>query len=645
VPTPVDAKNVKIVDPFWTRYTELVREVMIPYQWEVMNDRVEGVAKSHAIANFKIAAGLEKGEFYGYRFQDSDVAKWLEAVAHSLSTRPDKRLEKLADETIELIRAAQLPDGYLNTYFTVARPGARWTNERDGHETYVAGHMIEAAVAYYRATGKRELLDVARRNADHIESVFGPQEGKKRGYPGHQLIEMALVELYEATLEERYLNLAKYFIEERGREPKFFALEAEAAGLDIGDDFPKDDPFKYTQSHAPVREQEAATGHAVRAMYLYSGMADVARLTGDQGLAEACRRLWKDVTRRQMAITGGLGQQEHWEGFSFDYDLPNDRSYNETCASIGLVFWASRMAKLELAGDYFDVAERALYNGVLSGVSLDGKKFFYVNPLESVPALAAGRKDTAHVASTRKGWFSCACCPPNLARLIASIGGYAYAVDEKGLIVHSYIGSEALVDIKGIKTKVVLEGGYPWTETVSIAIQPVRPTDFSLRLRKPGWCPDMAIVVNGELAPAEAADGYVAISRRWKEGDILTLRLPMPVRRVQALPEVRADAGKVALMRGPIVYCLEGRDNGSLLSDIALDPDPRLEARFEPDLLGGVVALYGRATRSAPRAARHDDDLYRDYEADLVPVRIKAVPYFAWDNRGENEMAVWIRQR
>ncbi|HET7838158.1 MAG TPA: beta-L-arabinofuranosidase domain-containing protein [Rectinemataceae bacterium] len=637
----VDARQVKITDPFWSRYRELVRKVMIPYQWKVMNDRVPGAEKSHVIANFRIAAGLEDGGFYGFRFQDSDLAKWLEAVAHSLAWHPDPALEALADGAIELVGRAQGADGYLNTYFTIAVPELRWKNERDGHELYVSGHFIEAAVAYYRATGKRALLDIMMRNADHIDSVFGPEEGKKHGYPGHQVIEMALVQLHEATGEERYLRLAQYFIDERGKQPNFFDLEAEARG-EAGDRGKFGSRvYEYTQSHLPVREQRVATGHAVRAVYMYAAMADLARISGDEGLASACRALWADLTRRQMFITGGIGQQEDWEGFSRDWDLPNDMTYNETCASVGLVFWAKRMSELELKGDYYDVAERALYNGALAGMSLDGKKYFYANLLESVPEVMVGRRDPDYAATTRRPWFACACCPPNLARLIASLSGYILSADDAGVAVQLYIGCEAELECGGARLGLRIEGSLPWSGGVRIALDAERPSRFALRLRIPGWCSGATARLGGAPLEGRLEDGYLVIDREWRRGDLVELELPMPIQRIRANPLVRADAGRVALTRGPLVYCFEEADNGAGLWNLTIPKDARLEAAEEPGLLGGVVTLSLEGRR---RVGDWGDELYRSEEALTRGVRLRAVPYFVWDNRGENEMSVWLRE-
>jgi len=372
----IPLKNVKIEDNFWSRYINLIHKVVIPYQWDILNDAVPDAESSHAIKNFRIAAGLEQGEFYGMVFQDSDVAKWLEAVAYILEINPDPELERKADEVIEIIAKAQQPDGYLNTYFTLKEPANRWTNLRECHELYCAGHMIEAAVAYYNATGKRKLLDVMCKFVDYIDSVFGTEPGKLRGYDGHQEIELALFKLYETTGEEKYLKLSKYFIDERGQEPYYFDIESEKRGNTVF--FPDHPTYSriYNQTHLPVREQFTAEGHAVRAVYMYSAMADIAVETNDEVLFEACKRLWHNIVTKRMYITGAIGSASYGEAFTFDYDLPNDTAYAETCASIGLIFFAHRMLKSDINSNYADVIECALYNTVLSGIAQDGKSFF-----------------------------------------------------------------------------------------------------------------------------------------------------------------------------------------------------------------------------------------------------------------------------
>lgn len=635
-------RQVRIQDRFWKPRQNLVRDVMLPYQYAVMNDEVPGAEPSHALENFRIAVGLAQGEFYGMVFQDSDVYKWLEAAAYILAKEDHPELEKTADQVIDLIAAAQQPDGYLNTYFTVAEPEGRWRNLREEHELYCAGHLIEAAVAYYEATGKGKVLDVACRFADYISQIFGTEQGQKRGYPGHEGLELALVKLYRVTDNRKYLELSKYFVDERGRQPHYFEQEAIARGDRHVTTHGGRWDSRYNQSHLPVREQKEAVGHAVRAMYLYAALADLARYTRDESLHKICEALWEDVVNRKMYITGGIGSSSYGEAFTIPYDLPNDTSYTETCAAIGLVFWASRMLNLDPNGAYADVMETALYNGVLSGMALDGKSFFYVNPLEVWPAAAEHRYDQRHVKTTRQGWFRCACCPPNLARLLASLEQYIFSYHEDSIYLHLYMSS--VLNIAGEADGISIEvaTGYPWDGQVELTVDVAQPREFTLALRIPGWCQTPSATVNGEqLELAAIMDrGYAKVNRLWQSGDKITLDFPMPVIRLAAHPQVRENAGRVALQRGPLVYCLEEADNGPVLTDIVLPLEPEFQTTFDPELLGGVVTIEAEAYRSA------DDDqrLYRPFSAALRKVRIKAIPYYAWNNRGVGEMLVWIRQ-
>jgi len=645
VSKPLPLKNVVVKDDFWSEYTKLVRETVIPYQWDALNDRIPDAEKSHAIANFRIAAGEEQGEFHGMVFQDSDVAKWLEAVAYSLETHPDPKLEALADETIDLIEKAQQPDGYLNTYFTIKEPERRWTNLYETHELYCAGHMIEAAVAYYKATGKRKLLDVMCRFADHIDRVFGNEPGKIKGYPGHQEIELALVKLYNVTGEKKYLDLAKYFIDERGKQPHFFDEEWEKRGRYghwargvVGRP-----NKKYNQSHVPVREQTEAVGHAVRAVYMYTGMADVALETGDESLMDACRRLWDNVTKRQMYITGGIGSTRHGEAFTFDYDLPNDDIYAETCASIALIFFGFRMLQGELKGEYGDVIERALYNIVLASMSKDGKHFFYVNPLEVWPEACEKNPGKNHVKPVRQKWFGCACCPPNVARLLASLGQYIYTADDNSLYTHLFIGSDAEMDIGGSKVTVSQETNYPWDGKVTLKLSMQENKEFKFGIRIPGWCKKASLAVNDESVDIQSIDekGYAVIKRVWKDGDTVTLDLDMEPEFIQANPKVRADVGKVAIQRGPLVYCIEEVDNGKNLPAISIDTGAGLTLERDRILEEEIVVIKGKGTKADE--ASWSEELYRTYTRSEIPVDIKAVPYFIWGNRAPGEMLVWIR--
>jgi DUF1680 family protein len=643
--TPIALKNVNIEESFWSRYVELIRDTVIPYQWEVLNDRIPGVTPSHSIKNYRIASGLEQGEFQGMVFQDTDLAKWIEAVAYSIETKPDPELEKTVDGVIDIIEKVQQPDGYLNTYYTLKEPGKRWTNFRECHELYCAGHMIEAAVAYYEATGKRKLLDIMCRFTDYIDSVIGPEPGKMKAYPGHQEIELALVKLYKVTGNEKYLKLSKYFIDERGKEPYYFDIEAKKRGNVLHyPEFAKFDR-KYAQTHLPVRQQTTAEGHAVRAVYMYSAMADIAAETGDQTLIKACKKLWGNIVSKRMYITGGIGSTSYGESFTFDYDLPNDTIYAETCASIGLVFFAYRMLQIEAKSCYADIMEKALYNTILDGISLDGKKFFYVNPLEVWPEASEKSKIKGHVKATRQPWFGCACCPPNIARLLASIGQYIYSMHKDEIYTHLYISSETEINISESKVKIKQETRYPWDEKVMISVSLDEEKEFSLLLRIPGWCDNAKICINREEINVcnTKVNGYAKLKRIWKNGDVVELVLPMMIQRIKAHPNVKTNIGKVALQRGPVVYCLEEIDNGPSLHEIVLSHKSELKSEFDDNLLGGITVITAEAQRyNSP----WEDELYKaNVESQYRPVTVKFIPYYAWANRTSGEMMVWITER
>ncbi|MEK3909968.1 glycoside hydrolase family 127 protein [Paenibacillus sp. FSL H7-0331] len=647
---PIPLSHLRIQDNFWSEYVRLVRHVVVPYQWEALNDRVEGAEPSHAIQNFKIAAGLKQGEFYGMVFQDSDVAKWLEAVSYLLETGPDPELEAVADGVIQIIAKAQQADGYLNTYFTLKEPGNKWTNLAECHELYCAGHMIEAAVAYYQATGKKLILDVACRLADCIDSVFGTEEGKQKGYDGHQEIELALVKLYHTTSQKKYLRLSQFFLDERGREPDFYEMEFARRGHKVH--FPALDMVHdkaYSQAHLPVRQQKSAEGHAVRVVYMCSGMVDVALETGDQELLEACKSLWRNIVTKRMYITGGIGSSAYGEAFTMDYDLPGDTAYAETCASIGLIFFAQRMLQFEPDSEYADVMEQALYNTVISGMSRDGRRFFYVNPLEVWPDACDKNANVHHVKSERQGWFGCACCPPNIARLLASLGRYMYSLQDRIIYSHLYIGSDVSMSWEGgDEVRLVQDSRFPWEGAVRFEITTRKETEFTLALRIPKWCraeAGLMLSINGEEAAYEGLmiKGYVHIHRRWQSGDVVELLLPMQISRVRGHPLVRETIGKVALQRGPIVYCLEEVDNGANLHQIILDKQAVEEVQFESELLGGVPVITVPAQRV--QATDWEGQLYQaDSEVQTMPVTARFIPYFAWANRGRNEMSVWVKE-
>lgn len=635
---PVSFTQVVLRDLFWAPRQRINREVTIPaaYQQSKETGRIDAWKLTWRPGDPNPP----------HIFWDSDVAKWLEAVGYSLAIHPDPDLEALADAIIDDIAAAQQPDGYLNIHFTVVEPEKRWTNLRDWHELYCAGHLMEAAVAYYEGTGKRTLLDVLCRYADHIDQTFGPGEGQKRGYPGHEEIELGLVKLYRTTGEKRYLDLAKFFVDERGRQPHYFDLEAEARNEDPARRWYRD--HSYNQSHQPVREQTTAEGHSVRAMYLFTGMADVAAETGDETLVRACRTLWDNVTLKRMYITGGIGSSANGERFTYDYDLPNEIAYAETCAAIGLVLWAHRMLQFEADARYADVLERALYNGVLSGVSLDGTRFFYGNPLEVNPTKFEHRPDLLHQPSLsprRQEWFGCACCPPNVLRTLASLGQYVYSQSESTAYVHLYVQGEGKLEVGGQKVVIAQETRYPWEGQIEVTVQPEQAADFTLALRVPGWCREVTLRVNGESLEIGALikRGYVRIVRTWQPGDVVILDLAMPVERIAAHPAVRDDVGRVALQRGPLIYCLEESDNGPNLPALALPRDAVLTAQFEPSLLGGVVAIDGVGVRLSIEGWA--GQLYRPAAIQVERAPIRAVPYYAWANREPGEMLVWIREK
>lgn len=648
--TPAQTKqlpltDVKVQDPFWSEYIKLVRDVVVPYQWDALNDRIPGNEPSHAIANFKIAAGLEQGEYYGMVFQDSDVAKWLEAVGYLLSAERDAELERIADEVIEIIAKAQHEDGYLNTYYTLKEPGKRWTNLAECHELYCAGHMIEAAVAYYQATGKRKILDVVCKFADYIGEVFGSEPGKLQGYDGHQEIELALMKLYEVTGNGNYMRLCQFFLSERGKEPYFYDIESDKRGGTTHFGRWMIENKQYSQAHVPIKQQDQAVGHAVRFVYMCTGMAHLAAATGDPDMLEACKRLWDNMEQKQMYITGGIGSQSHGEAFSTDYDLPNDTVYAETCASCGLVFFAHRMLMLEPNAKYADAMERALYNTVIGGMSRDGRSFFYVNPLEVHPDACGKNHIYHHVKPVRQGWFGCACCPPNVARVLASLGQYVYTVRDNAIYANLYIGGEAKLDLMGSQVVIHQQSNYPWDGHIRFTVEAERATAFTLALRIPDWCDQASITVNGVHKPLDGlvADGYAMLQGEWKTGDQIELTLPMTVARMKGHPLVRQTAGKTAIQRGPLVYCLEEADNGPNLHQLLLPTDSEFKVTEDINLFGGMPVITVEGIRR--RAGNWGDRLYkRDVAYEETELDLKFIPYFAWANRGEGEMRVWVEE-
>ena len=636
----VNLKKIKIQDPFWSKHVDLVRREIIPYQWDAMNDRIPDAEPSHSVDNFAIAAGLKEGKFYGAVFQDTDVAKWLEAVGFSLAAYPDEELEKTADEVIEIIEKAQCEDGYLDTYFILEKPDQRWKNLCEGHELYTAGHLMEAAVAYYYGTGKRKLLDVATRLADLICQTFGPEEHKMHGYPGHPEVEVGLIKLYYATGNRSYLDMAKYFVDIRGVGENYFLKEMNEPDYEpVFPDF-HDYDLLYAQSHLPVREQKKAEGHAVRAVYLYSAMADLAREYQDEGLLEACRTLWNNMVNRRMYITGGIGSSGLLERFTTDYDLPNDCNYSESCASIGLAMFGNRMAAITKDASYIDVVERALYNTVLAGLALDGKSFFYVNPLEVWPDNCMPRTSREHVKPVRQKWFGVACCPPNIARTLASMGQYIYGRDEECIYLNLFISNDAVINVGEKEIKVSMETKFPYENVCRVSVSNVPEDGIKIAIRKPDYASDYQVAVDGRKAEIEVLKGYVYLEL--KEDSDIQIFFEAPARFVRANPLVRADSGKIALMRGPLVYCLEEIDNGANLS--ALYVDAKTDIREEKsELFGGSILLHFHGKRIVDTEWK-EDELYAEHPIRWEETELTAVPYAYWNNRGMGEMSVWIKE-
>ncbi|HZL11665.1 MAG TPA: glycoside hydrolase family 127 protein [Prolixibacteraceae bacterium] len=617
----VPFNEVKISDQFWLPKIETNRTVTIPASFAKCEE-------TGRIANF-VKAAKKEGEFgTEFPFDDTDIYKTIEGASYSMSVHPDPKLDRYVDSLITIIGKAQEPDGYLYTARTIdpEHPhkwsgSERWVNESIlSHELYNSGHLFEAASAHYQATGKRNFLDIALKNADLLDQVFGP--GKRNDAPGHEIVEMGLVKLYRITGEKKYLNLAKFFIDSRGKE---------------------NDPKKaYSQDHKPLIEQDEAVGHAVRAGYLYSGVADVAALTGDSAYLAAIDKIWENMVSKKLYITGGIGARHAGEAFGDEYELPNLTAYNETCAAIANVYWNYRMFLLHGDSKYIDVLERSLYNGVISGVGLDGKTFFYPNPLECDMHYHFNSGETLD----RQPWFDCSCCPTNMCRFLPSVPGYIYAQGNSSIFVNLFVQSSSTIPLnKKLTVAISQETQYPWTGQVKITVSPEKTSKFALCLRIPGWAENQAIpsdlysfitpesdsvsvTVNGETVPFKTEKGYAVIDREWNQGDMVNYTIPMSIRRVVANQKVSDDLGKVVLERGPIVYCLEGVDNGAGLNTLALPDSSKLTSSFNSAELSGIVTISGDATI--------------DNGKKMTTQKITAIPYFVWNNRGANEMKVWI---
>lgn len=625
--SPIPFAEVAMTGPFWRERLETVLTRTIPSQHAKLAEA--GILDSLKLPQPPPPLRIPRNR-HGFTMQvfwDSDAGKWIEAASYALAHRREPGIEAKIDAMVEDLARAQSPDGYLDCWYNGRAPHERWTNLRDNHELYNAGHLLEGAIAYFRATGRRRLLDVMERYLDHVAATFGRGPGQKRGYDGHQEIELALMKLYRLTGDRRRLELAAYFIDERGRQPHYFTQEAIARGEDPAAFWAG--TYEYNQSHLPVREQTRMVGHAVRAMYMASAMADLALELGDPGLEKACQALWRDLTTSQMYVTAGLGPRESNEGFTEPYDLPNETAYAETCASVALVFWAQRMLHLDLDGAYADAMERALYNGALSGLSREGTHYFYANPLES------------RGQHRRWAWHVCPCCTMNVARLVASIGGYFASRSDAGVALHLYGGVSASPVIQGKRVRITETSDYPWSGEVRIAVDPEAPLTLDLKLRIPGWARAAAVEINGEPVALAPVRGYATLSRRWSAGDVVTLHLPMPPERLYAHPAVRMDVGRVALRRGPLVYCLEEADNpGGPVQRLTLPRGAALSAE-RAEALGGATVLKAPAKRLAPSAG---GALYSPEPPASEDTTLTAVPYFLWANREPGSMQVWIAE-
>jgi DUF1680 family protein len=625
--TPTPFADVRVTGAFWRERLEVVLSRTIPSQHAKLAEA--GILDSLKLPKPVPPLRIPRND-HGFTMQvfwDSDVGKWIEAASYALAHRRDPDIEAKIDAIVDDLARAQSPDGYLNCWYNGREPEKRWSNLRDNHELYNAGHLLEGAIAYYRATGRRRLLDVMERYVDHIDSAFGRGPGKKRGYPGHQEIELALVKLYRLTGDRRRLDLAAYFIDERGREPHYFTEEALARGDDPASYWAR--TYEYNQSHIPVREQRRMVGHAVRAMYMTSAMADLALELGDDGLKGASEALWRDVTTAQMYVTAGLGPRATNEGFTEPYDLPNETAYAETCASVALVFWAHRMLHLDLDGRYADVMELALFNGTLTGLSREGTHYFYSNPLES------------RGQHRRWAWHPCPCCTMNVSRLVASVASYALSTREDGVAVHLYGGFETTVTIGGVNVALRETSAYPWSGEARIEIDPEAPAPFDLKLRIPGWGKGATAAVNGEPVVLMPERGYATIHRLWRAGDAVTLDLPMPAERLYAHPNVRMDVGRVALRRGPLIYCVEEADNpGGAVQTLALPRAAPLGAEWRADLFDGAMALVA----PAKRLVTADGALYATAPPKTEDAALTALPYHLWANRAPGSMEVWVAE-
>lgn len=631
--TPIPFTSVDINDNFWLPRLETNRKITIPYDFEKCEE-------TGRIQNFEVAAGIKEGSFTGRRYNDSDVFKIMEGAAYSLALFPDPELDEYLDDLIDKIARAQEQDGYLYTARSIdpknaptASGNKRWSFLDQSHELYNVGHMYEAAVAHFQSTGKRTFLDVAIKNADLVEKTFG--SGKQYGVPGHQEIEIGLVKLYRVTGEEKYLNLAKYFLDVRGQKVENVK-------------FPQRRDI-YFQSHLPVIDQDVAVGHAVRAIYMYCGMADVAAMTGNEDYLKAIDKIWENVVNKKIYLTGGVGSKHSGEAFGEDYELPNETAYNETCAAIANCMWNYRMFLLKGEAKYYDVLERTLYNGLISGISLEGNKFFYPNPLACDAKYAFNQGDL-----TRKPWFDCSCCPANIVRFLPSLPGYIYATQGDDIYVNLYLSNTADLQVDQQSVQISQNTEYPWNGEVKLMVQVEEEINFNLKLRIPGWAMDQPIpgdlysyydksnkpfkiFLNGDRIEPQMEKSYVSLSNSWKDGDEILLELPMDIRLVQTHENVIDNYNRLAIERGPIVYCIETIDNQGQVYNVLMPEYAPASVKWEPDLLAGINVIKA----SVPSfVVRETGEEVKTKSHNLV-----AIPYYAWSHRGIGEMQVWLPRR
>lgn len=649
--------SIKVNDKFWERYFKLIRDEMIPYQWNVLHDQ-ENITidkerddenipseKSHAIQNLKIAAGLAEGDHYGWLFQDSDVYKWLEAASNSYAIHPDEKLLSMMDEVISLIEAAQDEDGYISTYYQINNPKLKFRRLFESHELYCAGHLIEAAVAHYKATGSERLITVSNQFVQCIKNHFGDEEGKINGADGHQEIELALVKLYEVTKDESLLELSAYFLEVRGQDPDFYKKQLEENienGLSQG-------PVptinnEYHQSHKPVMEQEEAVGHAVRLVYMAAAMADVAYYLNNEKMYEACKKIWKNIVTKRMYITGGIGSTVHGEAFTYDYDLPNDTMYCETCASIGMMFFAKNMLKHETDASYSDILERCLYNTVISGVALDGKHFFYVNPLEVQPEACQKDPGKSHVKATRPSWFGCACCPPNIARTLTSLDQYIYSSNEDSVFAHLFMDNEGEINLDKGTVAIRQETTMPYSGNVRFYLELDNINKMRLGIRIPSWAQDFQVVKDGKEVEGKLDRGYLYLEIS-KRQTVIDVHFEMKAIQWASHPLVRGNQGKVALQRGPFVYCLEEEDNGENLHLNSITNQQVTEKPVEDSALGDIVLLETIGQKEKI-TKEWNERLYQKYVTkEVEQTQLTFIPYYTWANRSSGQMQVWVNKK